>query len=294
MPDRGKSFAEVPRLYGKKKDELNPYAISVPTVTDYVSNTMSYYATASYMYDDRYAINFSVRADASNTFGSEQKFNPIWAAGLRWNATDEAWLEGNEYINHLSMTATFGYQGNVAENVSNGFIAKMLPPNTSTGETMMTWTSLPNKDLKWEKTRSIDLGVNFALFNNRVNGHFDWYWKKTNDVIVSAEIPAAAGRTRVFANDGTVENSGWEFAFSLVPVRTKEFTWTLGFSFSNNNNSVESDIEKEKNWRNAVNGTMNKKGYPVSSFWAFDLAGLNSENELRNLTFTTQVEHLLR
>ena len=87
MPDRGKTFTDVPLETPAGK--LNTmYARTKPTITDKVSNYVSYYATASYMYDNRYSINLSVRGDGSNTFGKTAKFQPVWSAGLRWNVTD--------------------------------------------------------------------------------------------------------------------------------------------------------------------------------------------------------------
>ena len=95
---------------------------------------------------------------------------------------------------------------------------------------------------------------------------------------MSADVPLSMGTSHVYANDGSLTNHGWDFSLSFVPVRTKDFTWNVGFTYSQNYNEVNSDIEKEKDWHNAVTGTMNKKGYPVGSFWAFDFTGLNAEN----------------
>src|SRR5699024_8222649 len=141
----------------------------------------SYYATASYMYDNRYSINLSVRGDGSNTFGKTAKFQPVWSAGLRWNVTDEHWMADQKFVNTLAFVASLGYQGNVAENISPDFIAKVLAVDSKTGEYQMTWKSLPNPDLKWEKTFTVNLGANFSILGNKLNGTFNWYYKKTVD-----------------------------------------------------------------------------------------------------------------
>ena len=91
------------------------------------------------MYDNRYSINLSVRGDGSNTFGKTAKFQPVWSAGLRWNVTDEHWMADQKFVNTLAFVASLGYQGNVAENISPDFIAKVLAVDSKTGEYQMTW-----------------------------------------------------------------------------------------------------------------------------------------------------------
>lgn len=275
MPDRGKSFTNVPLHYGSNSEENKLYARTIPTVTDRLSNYISYYISGGYMYDNRYSINFSVRGDASNRFGGSTKFQTVWSGGLRWNVTDEHWMKNQNIVSNLSFSGTFGYQGNVAENVSPDFIAKIGAVDSKTGEWRMTWSQLPNPDLKPEKTLSVNLGINFAFFENKLGGTFNWYYKKTTDVITTAKIPYENGTTSMAINDGDMKNKGWDLSFSIVPVRTKNFMWSFGTSFSGNDNTVNSKLESTKDWKVASDGTLNKKGYPVGSFWAFRFTGLD-------------------
>ena len=143
---------------------------------------------------------------------------------------DEHWLQGQDLLNSLSLSATFGYQGNVVDNVSSNLIARILPLDTETGEFKMTYTKLPNPDLKWEKTRSVNLGINFSILRSKVNGSFEYYYKKTSDLITQREIPYENGEHSMYVNGGNMKNSGWDLSFSLVPVRTKDFVWSLGFN----------------------------------------------------------------
>lgn len=278
MPDRGESFTDVPLNYGINSNiENKKYARTVPKVTNQIANYVSYYVTGSYMYDNRYSINLSLRGDASNRFGDSGKFQTVWSAGLRWNVTDEPWMQNQNLVNNLSFTASFGYQGNVIENISPDFIAKIEAIDSNTGEYVMSWSQLPNPDLKPEKTLSVNLGANFALFKSKLNGTFNWYYKKTTDVITQAKVPYENGTTSMNLNDGHVKNEGWDLTLSVVPVRTKDFMWSLGTSFSGNNNKVNSNLETNGSWENAVSGALNKEGYPVGSFWAFKFAGSEPE-----------------
>lgn len=278
MPDRGKSFAEVPLMYSTYNHPNKDYAQLHPTVVDSKSNYMSYYVTSGYMYDNRYSVNLSVRGDASNRFGSSSKFQTVWSAGLRWNVTDEHWMEGQELVNNLAFTASLGYQGNVVENVSPDFIAKYKKMDEKTGEWAMTWSSLPNPNLKPEKTMSVNFGAHFALLKNKLNGSFNWYYKKTSDLITTAKVPYETGTASMALNNGNVTNKGWDLALNVVPIRTKNFMWSLGTTFSGNDNSVKAKLASTGKWEEAVNGTLKKKGYPVGSFWAFRFDGLNPKN----------------
>lgn len=277
MPDRGLSFTNVPLTYWTDNKENTRYARTEPTVTDKLSNYVSYYITGSYMYDERYSVNLSLRGDASNRFGDKSKFQNVWAAGLRWNVLEESWMQNQNIVNELSFMASFGYQGNVVEGVSPDFIARMEDVDSETGEFTMTWTQLPNPALKPEKTLSVNLGLNFALFKNKINGTFNWYYKKTSDVITTASIPYENGTTSMSVNEGDMTNRGWDLAFSVVPIRTKNFMWSLGTSFSGNENKINSKLEETQDWEDAVSGNFNKEGYPVGSFWAFRFTGLDHE-----------------
>lgn len=282
MPDRGETFIDVPlkiEYLGEIRDN-SEYANLRPVLTNSIENTLSYYLSGSYMYDNRYAFNFSVRNDGSNRFGQDanQKFQLVWSIGGRWNVTDEHWLKGQDILNNLSLSATFGYQGNVVDAISPNLIAKMLPLDDLTGEFKMGYTKLPTPDLKWEKTSSLNLGINFSVLHSKINGSFEYYYKKTTDLITNREVPYENGVTSMYVNGGDMKNSGWDLSFSLVPVRTKDFVWSLGFNTSKVYNKVESSLELTGNWKDVVNGSYNKKGYPVSSFWAFRFAGLNPVN----------------
>ena len=279
MPDRGKSFAVVPLYFGESKTP-NTLASSNPTITDRTANYLSFYGNMSYMFDDRYAINASIRMDASNRFGQDKsaRYQPVWSVGLRWNLTREHWLEGQNFLNDVSFRASYGYQGNVAENVGPELIAKIEPMDDKTGEYKLTISRLPTPKLKWEKNKSINMGIDFSILGSRINGSFEYYYKRTENMITTRQIPYEYGVTSLPINGGNMKNSGWDLSFSLVPVRTKDFVWSLSMNTSKVYNQLDSNLEPTGNWEDAVTGSFYKEGYAVSSFWAFRYTGLNAEN----------------
>lgn len=280
LPDRGKTFANVPILIGSNRNKPNPYTRTNPSIIDRTANYLSYYANVSYMFDDRYAFNASVRVDASNRFGQDKsaRFQPVWSTGVRWNVTKEHWLEGQEILNDISLRASFGYQGNVAENIGPDLICKMSTINETTGEYALEIKHLPTPKLRWEKNKNINLGFDFSILHSKINGSFEYYFKKTEDMVVSRKIPYENGVVSMPVNGGSMSNSGWDLSFSLVPVRTKDFVWTLGMNTSKVYNKVKSDLEPTGEWTEAASGKLNKEGYAVSSFWAWRFKGINQEN----------------
>ena len=282
QPDRGMSFAEVPLEIGTG---TNAFAAQQPTLTKRLSNTASYYASASYNYMQRYAVSFNVRGDANNRFGQDErdKFSPIWSMGLRWNVGDEPWMMNvDNILTDISLMATFGYQANLAEGISPDLTARYNEVDFTTGEHSMSIVKRPTPGITWEKTMSMDYNLTWSLFKGRFNGSFSYYYKKTTDLITERTVPFENGVETEYINYGDMTNSGWDLYFSLVPVRTKNFSWSLSTSFSHNENTLKSTYENNDasntSWEAATNGNFKKEGYPLNAFWAFRYTGLNPEN----------------
>lgn len=287
LPSRGKSIMtpplEVKDAYGDDYVPNTLYSGMGQKITDQVANYISYYTTFSYVYDERYVFNASVRGDASNKFGQDKsaRFQPVWSVGLRWNLGREHFMEGQNILNEMSIRASYGYQGNVCEDAGPDLIAG-IPTESGiwgpTGEYFLTISRRPNPTLKWEKNKSINLGVDFTLFNNHVSGSFEYYDKRGEDIVVERRVPHANGVTSMKMNGGTMKNRGWELSLNFVPLRLKEFVWNLGINTSKNTNEITSQLEQNTTWVNAASGGLVRDGYPVSAFWAFELEGLSPED----------------
>ena len=151
----------------------NPIYQKIKTeIVDRTSNFLSFYGSMTYSFDERYVFTASVRSDASNRFGqdSKSKFLPVWSLGGRWNVHNESWMQNQKVFSELNIRVSYGWQGNVAENFGPDLIAK-LPTNVVnnvTGEYELEIKSLPYADLRWEKTKTINLGADMGLFKNRI------------------------------------------------------------------------------------------------------------------------------
>jgi len=283
--NRGKSFTNPPQqIKVNSEGEIGRntlYDRFYHTLTDRKSNYLAFYFTGSYAFDERYIVTGSIRSDASNRFGQDtrHRFLPVWSIGGRWNVHNEPWMKNQRVVSDLNFRVSYGWQGNVAENYGPDLIAQIGTGNDlidfQSGDFMMKIKSLPYGDLRWEKTKTINIGTDLGFFSNRLNASVEYYQKKTEDMIVQKQVPYAYGVTSMPINGGNMLNRGVEIQLGATLIRTNTFSWALSMNTSKNFNRVKSKINENKNWRAAVSGSLNKAGYPVSSVWAFEFAGLD-------------------
>jgi TonB-linked SusC/RagA family outer membrane protein len=280
FPDRGRNITLPPRTITYSGVTPNPiYESMKTTILDRESNFLSYYGSLTYSYDERYVWTGSLRSDASNRFGQDKRhrFLPVWATGVRWNVHNEPWMADLDWVSELNLRASYGWQGNVAENFGPDLIAQLPSSvvNATTGEYELTIKSLPYADLRWEKTKTINLGLDFGFAKNRFIMSVEYYHKRTDDMIIYKDIPVSYGITSLPVNAGTMLNKGLELTVSGTLVRTRDFVWNMSLNTSRNTNSLNTDVENTNNWQTAASGKWYKKGYAVSSFWVWPLQGLD-------------------
>ena len=287
FPGRGKSVSLPPTIIKDqmgKSDRNDLFDRYSTNVIDRKANYVGFYGSFTYGFNERYVLTASVRSDASNRFGQDtrNRFLPVWSFGARWNVHYEPWMQNQQVISDLNFRVSYGWQGNVAENYGPDLIARIgkgeeTIDQSRTGEYMMFIRSLPYGNLRWEKTKTINLGTDFGLFQNKITWTIEYYNKRTEDMIIEKSVPYAFGVTSMPVNGGNMTNHGIEISVGFTPVRTNNFTWNVSMNTSKNFNKIESTLNENENWRAAAGGNLNKKGYAVSSFWAFDFVGLNPE-----------------
>ncbi len=301
QPDRGKIIIPPAATIENALGTLiaNPiYAagLMTNTITDNKANYVSYYLTGSYTYNDRYTFNASIRGDASNRFGQDtrNRFKPIWALGGRWNVAREKFFAKTNWFNDFAIRASYGYQGNVAEGYGPELIARIPSGaagiNSLTGDPILSISNLPYTNLRWEKTETVNLGLDFSFFGGRISASLDYFRKNSRDLIMMKDIPYENGVISMPMNGGTLTNSGIDLSMNFIPVRTKNFLWTFGFTSSKIYNQITNRQMQNPTWMTAKSGSYYVDGYAVSSFWVFDYAGMDSATgtPLFNIPTTTQ------
>lgn len=253
--------------------------------TSTVTNYMSFFATVAYSMMNRYVLNVNVRSDASNRFGQDvnKQFDPTWSFGASWKIAQEAFVE--EYIpwlDQMNLRATYGIQGNVVNSISPEMIVRYQGLLDSYGEYYLSISSLANPQLKWERTKTWNLGLDLALFGISMN--LEYYGRRSH-AIIRQDLAQEYGIASLPLNGAIITNHGLEFTLNFTPYRTDNFAWTIGLNASKNwNRSREEDrtaAADELTHIDFLNGNSArplKNGYPLSAFWSYKFTGLDGSN----------------
>ena len=212
----------------------------MPTGYKSKSRRLGFTGNVNYTYDNRYYVDASARVDGSSTFGSDKKYAPFWSVGLGWNLHSEQFLKGNEVLNTLRLKASYGQTGSQQGSGSGASTVYAY----QTGNKYMNWMGATlsewgNPKLTWQTTDEFNVGTEFGLLLGRVKGEFNFYTKKTNNLLSSMDLPHSMGFSSYIANVGAVKNRGWEASATVYIIRNteKKLNWL-----------VSGQLVYDKNW----------------------------------------------
>ena len=251
------------------------------------SSIFSYFGRAFYSYDDRYMATFTLRRDGSSMFADGHRWGWFPSAALAWRVSGEKFMQNVKWINNLKLRAGWGETGN--QNVRQwAYMALLTTYNTPWGVGVLNGNNA-NPDLKWETTKSWNLGFDLSVLNNRIDIVFDWYYKKTNDLLMELDLPAFLGSgggsnygtaANPWGNVGSLRNTGIEFTINSININKKNFQWSSNFVFSLNRNKVLSlDTETGTLPQTFQVGsetatvTNTVVGQPMAQFWGYKVIG---------------------
>ncbi len=232
---------------------------------------LSYFGRANYTLMDRYLFSVSARADGSSKFGRNNRYGVFPAGSAGWIISNESFMENLKFISFLKARFSIGVTGN--SGIGNFDHLGLYRGADYAGTPGLRPTQLENPDLKWEKTTQYNIGLDFGLFKNRINGEVDYYMKKTNDLLLNRVLPATSGYTSITENVGELENKGFEFSINTVNL-AGEFKWSTNINFSFNRNKVT-----KLNGTDIIAGVNRvKEGHPIGIFEIVKFAGVDSDN----------------
>lgn len=205
-----------------------------------VNRFVSIYGNAGYTYDGRYTATGSLRWDRSNLWGTNSKYQnkPLWSVGGSWNIHNEDFFNLS-WLNMLKLRFSYGIGGNIAKD-SAPYMTANYYPNYNVGGIYGQISRRPNPELSWEKTTTTNIGVDFSMFNGRLNGNVDYYNKSGKDLLANTMgVPTEGfGYSTYTINNGEMRNRGVEFSLSGDIIRTKDFSWNASLLYSHNKNEV--------------------------------------------------------
>lgn len=237
-------------------------------------NFLSYFARATYILNDRYFIKGSIRRDGSSRFGSNNRFGTFPAGSVGWIISEENFLQNNPTLSFLKARVSYGELGNSEiGNFPSRFLFGGVSYNQRPG---IAPTQPGNNDLTWEKSRQLDVGIEFGLFENRLSGEIDYYNKNTDGLLFSVPLPGSSGATSINQNIGVLESYGVEFVLNADVIAGDDFTWNANFNLSSNRNEIASLPNDDADIIFGRN--INRVGEAVSSFYMPEYAGVDPDN----------------
>lgn len=211
------------------------------STTDFEKRTLaSYLARIQYSYNDRYLLTVSGRYDGSSRLAEGNKWAFFPSAALAWRVSEEEFMQRFDKLSNLKLRLSYGTTGNDAVAIY-GTQSGISQKNYDFGGTTVPayWKDgLANRNLSWEKTYEINVGLDFGFFDSRINGAIDVYRRDAKDLIMQRKLPSTSGWTSIWDNIGHVRNVGVELQLNTVNVRTKDFTWETDITFSKNRNEI--------------------------------------------------------
>jgi TonB-linked SusC/RagA family outer membrane protein len=205
-----------------------------------VNRFVSFYGNMGYSYNDKYLLTGSLRWDRSNLWGTDSKYQnkPLWSVGAGWNIYKEGFFTPG-FVSFLKLRSSYGIGGNIAKN-SAPYMTAYYNTNLLLGGTQGTISNRPNPLLSWERTFTGNIGVDFAMYNNRITGSVDYYNKRGKNLLANTQgVPTEGwGYSTYTINNGEMTNHGIETTISADIIRSKDWKWNLTGLIAFNKNKV--------------------------------------------------------
>lgn len=247
--DRAFYSREYQTYYGTLDDDIMTNSSSATSHSESHSGKAesginSYYSRLQYSFDGKYTATFNFRSDESSKFGLGNRTAYFPAVALSWNIKGENFLNDVQAINNLKLRGSYGKTGsaNVADfSYLQYFAVGIRGESVYEGSTALINSSVfPNRNIGWETTKELNVGIDFAAFDNRIYGSIDVYDKYTDGILAPAPIFLESGATSFTDNLAEVSNKGLEIGIGGYLIRNSDFSWSLDLNYAHNRNKVES------------------------------------------------------
>lgn len=240
--------------------------VRTPSSNAFAYGLNSYFGRINYGLQNKYLLTVTGRVDGSSKFGDTNRYAFFPSAALAWKVSEEDFLKDSSFISNLKLRTSYGVTGN-SEIPAYGALSGLGNYAYVVNDVIVNGIGidrLANPNLKWEKTKQVDMGVEIGLFNGRVSLEADVYRKLTDDMLLNSPVPTSSGYASVFRNIGSMENKGLEFSLNTKNILNTDFSWETDFNIAMNKNEVValsggSDIFSSR--------TIIREGEPVGSFF---------------------------
>ena len=225
----------------------------------------------NYDYNDKYYLSASFRTDGSSRFHEDSRWGNFWSVGGNWRISSEEFMQDVDWINNLSVKASYGVQGN--DNLGTFYAWQSFYdlgyPNASLSGAVLS--SLENRNLKWEKNANLNVGIEAELFD-RLSLSVEWYQRKTTDMLMSFPMATSLGFDGYNANTGSMRNRGWDITLNAKIFDTQDFSWDLTLMGS----TIKNKVLKLADTPEIIRGSyIIREGETLNSFYTASAAGVD-------------------
>lgn len=236
---------------------------------------VGYLSQFLYDYQNKYFFSASYRRDGSSRFAPGTRWGDFWSVGASWRIDRENFMvSASDWLSALTLKASYGAQGN--DNLGTYYASKGLYTIVSNlGENALVSGRMATPDLKWETNLNFNLGVDFSLFNNRFSGSFDFFQRRSKDLLYSRPIAPSLGYTSIDENVGALRNTGFEMTLNGTIINQNGWMWKLGLNMTHYRNEV-TELPLKDMPQSGVNKL--QVGRSVYDFYIKEWAGVNPDN----------------
>lgn len=255
----------------------------------------SIFGRVNYNFDNRYLLQATIRRDGSSKFGKDKRWGTFPSVAVGWRISEEAFFPKTTTFNNLKLRASWGRLGNENALGYYDFLALISTYNYKyqgyvQGNGDNAWAGsiargLENRNLKWETTDTKNIGIDYGFFNNRLNGSFNYYYNKTEDLLITKVLPPSAGLSNPILNVGKMRNTGIEFEVNYQDSKAG-WDWNIGLNLSTTSNKVlELSDEDQIIYGEGLKfgtehfPTQTMVGKPIGSFYLYRTDGIFQSNE---------------
>lgn len=243
---------------------------------------LSFMSRVTYGYDNRYLFTATFRADGSSRFAKKNRWGFFPSIGAAWRISEEHWFNKNFWLTDLKLRAGYGLTGNQASVGNYAYASQLQTVQYVFGGTQVAglapWV-LPNPNVRWETVEQYNVGVDLALFDQRLHATIDGYIKNTNNMLVPMSVPISSGYSDEAVpsiNAGRMRNMGIEVSLNSLNFKRPNFTWTTTVNFSYNYNKILSLNDDVPMYFDC---NIHAVGYPVAAFYGYVTDGIFQSQE---------------
>ena len=249
-------------------------------------NREGWLGSVMYNYDEKYFGQASFRRDASSAFDKDNRWGNFWSVGAAWMISKENFMKSTSgWLDQLKLKVSLGQQGNDGLNFYWNY-TNIYSLSRNGKDIVPTFSRLGNKDITWETTTNLNIGLEFSFLKGRLSGSLDFYNKKTSDLLFWLSVPESFGVRGYYSNIGDIRNRGIELSLSADIIRQKNFRWNVSLNASHNSTKIlklpESKIKQNGGF--AATSTIGdlyswyEEGGPMMNAFLYEYAGIYTEN----------------